>query len=525
MTTATRDRLAAARDGLRLAAAPALLTLAITLTGIGQRQFWRDEQATWWASTLPLGQLRRLVEVVDLVLLPYYLLMHFWIKVFGTSEIAMRVPSALFMSLAAGLLALLGARFVDAPAGLLAGLLFALVPAVSRYGGEARPYAMALAATLTATLLLLHALDRPSPRRWAGYAIALIWLGLSHLIALTVLAAHLLLVIARLHATHPGRLGHAIRTGRAIVIGWAVAVGAALVAVAPVIWFGSGQDEQIGWIPEPTWPVVRAFPGELFISTPAAVLILLLALIGIGLALASKAQPAEKTQPAERTQPAEETQPAEKATRWTAAVLLVWILLPPTLAYLTFDALGLFYPRYFLFVLPAVLIAAAWALRRLATTRRRLIATGLAAALTLGVAGFPQQRFVRSNAVEDEYAWKETARWLNDRFQPGDRVAYTGYIRLHRGFSYEFSRLPGPDPGEVYSYVSRKRTWWWSHNLSTDPARALAGVDRFWLVTAHPEDGPLTHIPPDARDYFEDNYTVAETATFHHLQATLLLSR
>ncbi|MEU4563780.1 glycosyltransferase family 39 protein [Actinoplanes sp. NPDC023936] len=469
---------------LRFAAAPAVLTLAVCLVGIGQRQFWRDEQATWWASALPLGDLRRLVEQVDVVLLPYYLFMHVWIALFGNSEIAMRVPSAILMGLAAGLLALVGRRLLDVPTGLLAGLLFALLPAVSRYGGEARPYAMALAATLAATLLLLRAQDRPSPQRWAFYGLSVIWIGLGHLVSLSVLAAHLALVITR------------ARADRRVRIGWAVSVAAALVVLAPVILISRRQSGQIGWIDEPTWEVLRAFPGEVFVSGPVAALVLIPGLIGIGLLFPSN--------------------------RTAATALLLWTLLPPVLAYLSFDALGLFYHRYFLFTVPAWLLAAAWALRRIFTTRRALVAAGVCAALVLVAAGLPNHRFVRSNAVEDELAWRDAARWLNGRLQPGDRVAYTGYARLHRGFSYEFSRLPGADPGEVYSQVTRDGTWWWDHELAADPAAGLDGVDRFWLVEANPVRGPLSRLPAEARRYVGKRYTIAETDAFTRLQVTLL---
>ncbi|BAL87648.1 hypothetical protein AMIS_24280 [Actinoplanes missouriensis 431] len=469
---------------LRLAAAPILLTLTVCLVGIGQRQFWRDEQATWWASALPFGDLRRLIEQVDLVLLPYYLFMHVWIAIFGNSETAMRVPSAILMGVAAGLLALVGRRLLDAPTGLLAGLLFALVPAVSRYGGEARPYAAALAATLGATLLLLRARDKPSPWRWALYGVSVICIGLGHLVSLSVLAAHLALVIA------------AARTDRRVRIGWAASVTTALVVLAPVILISRRQSGQIAWIEEPTWEVLRAFPGEVFVSGPVAALVLISGLIGIGLLLTSN--------------------------RTAATTLLLWTLLPPVLAYLSFDVLGLFYHRYFLFTVPAWLLAAAWALRRIFTTRRALVAAGVCAALALVATGLPQQRFVRSNAVEDEYAWKDAARWLDERLQPGDRVAYTGYVRLHRGFSYEFSRLPGTDPGEVYSRVTRHGDWWWEHDLAADPEAALTGVDRFWLVEANPRTGPLGRLRAGARAYVSEHYTVAETGSFHHLRVTLL---
>lgn len=192
------------RLGWPVWAVPGLLTLAVTLVGIGNAQLWRDELGTWSAATRPVPDLVRLTRAIDAATGPYYLLMHGWTALAGTSPTALRLPSALAMAAAAALTARLGARLVGDRAGLLAGLLFAVLPATSRYGQEARPYALATLLAVLATLLLVEALRRPSRRRWAGYAVAVAALGLCHLVALTLLAAHavaVLLTAAR--ATHP----------------------------------------------------------------------------------------------------------------------------------------------------------------------------------------------------------------------------------------------------------------------------------------------------------------------------------
>ncbi|WP_439427210.1 glycosyltransferase family 39 protein [Micromonospora sp. LA-10] len=175
--------------------APGLLTLVVTLVGIGHAQPWRDELATWSAATRPLSDLVRMTRTIDAATGPYYLLMHGWTALAGTSPTALRLPSALAMAVAAALTARLGARLAGDRAGLLAGLLFAVLPATSRYGQEARPYALATLLAVLATLLLVEALRLPGRWRWAGYAAAVAALGLVHLLALTLLAAHAVVVL------------------------------------------------------------------------------------------------------------------------------------------------------------------------------------------------------------------------------------------------------------------------------------------------------------------------------------------
>ncbi|SCE90803.1 Dolichyl-phosphate-mannose-protein mannosyltransferase [Micromonospora matsumotoense] len=176
-------------------AAPTLVTLAAGCYGISQAQPWRDELATWSAATRPVGDLFRLTRTIDASTGPYYLLLHAWTGLFGDSVVALRLPSVLAMAGAAGLTAVLGRRLFGAPAGLLAGLLFAVLPGTSRYAQEARPYALVTLFAVLATVLLVRALDRPGRLRGSFYAAAVAGLGLAHLLALSLLAAHAVVVL------------------------------------------------------------------------------------------------------------------------------------------------------------------------------------------------------------------------------------------------------------------------------------------------------------------------------------------
>jgi mannosyltransferase len=123
------------------------------------------------------------LRYVDAVLAPYYVLMHAWVSVFGDSDLALRIPSLLAMAAAAGLTGALGARLAGPGAGLLAGIVFGLLPSTSRFGAEARPYALVVFAAVAATYLLLRAWERPTAVRWAGYAGAVAMLSLLHVVA------------------------------------------------------------------------------------------------------------------------------------------------------------------------------------------------------------------------------------------------------------------------------------------------------------------------------------------------------
>src|SRR5271169_5967969 len=165
---------------------PALLTLALGFYQMGRPELWRDELASWSFASRPVSNLIASARQTGATQLAYYLLLHVWMAAFGDSADAMRSLSVLAMAAAAACVTLVGRRLAGARAGLIAGLVFALVPSVSRFAQEVRFYAPAVLVATLATLLLLRALDRPTALRWLGYAACLALLGYIDLVALSV---------------------------------------------------------------------------------------------------------------------------------------------------------------------------------------------------------------------------------------------------------------------------------------------------------------------------------------------------
>ena len=141
--------------------APTAVTAALGLYQINVPILWRDELASWSAAWATPPQLWAMAHNVDAVLGLYYLGLHLWMAVFGDSSAAMRLPSALAMTGAAAVVALTGKRLGGTRVGLISGLIFAVVPSVSRYAQEARPYAFATLFASLATLLLLRGYGTP----------------------------------------------------------------------------------------------------------------------------------------------------------------------------------------------------------------------------------------------------------------------------------------------------------------------------------------------------------------------------
>jgi mannosyltransferase len=282
-------------------AAPAVVTAVLGLVGIGTPQLWRDEFATWTAATRSLPQLWGMLHTTDAVLGVYYLGLHFWIAVFGDSPAAMRLPSVIAMVVAAAVVGLIGKRLAGNVAGVASGLIFAFIPSVSRYAQEARPYAFATMFAALATLLFLRAMEKPSWGRWAWYALALAGVGVSNLIALSLVAGHLLILLwdflqrtVRIGGEGtpetgrrlPGARLDAQGTPLLLLFRFCVAVVAGIILISPVLYEGhSEQASQIGGYPTPGVSDLIGVSGglwqEMFSSVPAAGVIMLLAVLSL----------------------------------------------------------------------------------------------------------------------------------------------------------------------------------------------------------------------------------------------------
>jgi mannosyltransferase len=289
-------------------AVPAVLALVAGLWDLGGPPVWRDEAATVSAVTRTPAQLAHLLSGVDAVHGLYYAVMHVVAVVFGTGEVALRLPSVLAGVLAAAGVGALGRALGDPRAGLYGGALMAMTPVFSRYVQEARPYPMTMAATVGVTLLLLRAVREPSRRAFLLYGTALAVLAFLNLFAFLVVGAHGVYVV-----WSRGPLGR-----------WAAAAFLALAAAAPLAWIASGQSDQIGWISAPDagdagMLVVQLF-GDLGASTPAWVGV---APLAWGLTIFGLTRRIRRTRRARHG--VETRAPSTELTR----LALPWLLIPP----------------------------------------------------------------------------------------------------------------------------------------------------------------------------------------------------
>jgi len=464
---------------------PGLLMFAVSLISAGRPVLSWDEIATAEVAGRTPEQIVRMMPVIDGVFGPYYLLEHFWTSIAGATELELRLPSMVAMAGAVALTAELGRRLFGPPAGAAAGLLLCLVPATSQYAAEARPYAFACFFAVLSLLSLHVAVDRLRVRRWIAYAMAVLFLGLSHVIALTTLAAHAVVMLRH--------------RDRRTVLAWSLAAGLPLLALAPILWLGVRERHaQLSWVPPLRPHSLWDFPGEVVGSMAGGWLLL-------GLAAPALCRPLRHR-----------GEVVALGAAPIAVVAAVSVLVTPY-----------WVPRYLLIVLaPLALLAAAalfpspaspaatpatgptagpgvgpeprrWraATLRMATVLALRMATVLA---LLACAVYPAERAVRGPNAKSGSDYRAAAAVIRSRQQPGDAIAYAARSRAMRSGLGYYLRHDPQRPSDVLLSRSAADVGNLTAEEFPPTAARLRTTSRLWFLVAGAHEDPLT-VRPELR--------------------------
>ncbi len=443
---------------------------------------------------MPFDALPRLLSNVDAVIAPYYLLMRGVLAVGGESALALRLPSALAIAAACSLLCQLGKGMFSARVGLYAALLFAIVPSVSRYGQEARPYAFVLTACIGSTLLLQRALERPTWQRLLAYAGGLVALGALHLIALCLLGAHLLLVLLSLRQLAPAF------NSRRVAFGFALSALGALLLLAPLAYLGREQVGQISWTLNQQ-AHLSELPRMLALSPIVGKVLFGLACVAL-----------------------------LRIDRYRL-FLATWAALPALFLYFSHDWLHLFVHRYLLFVLPAWCMLAALTLDDLGQLAARLQRMRLAPKLLpllMVVVLFASGRRAHARARSDgsgSYDYRSVAEVLRREATQADGIAFArgggcgGWARIAMQHELRDRALPR----DVFVTMSPNDAGSFAGEECTDFALCLPPeVERLWLVTCGGDPDVFSRFPGRRSEVLRREFTIARLHPFTNIEIARL---
>jgi mannosyltransferase len=467
---------------------PPAVMLVLGLWGITGPSYWRDEAATMTAVGRPFGELLRMMGHIDAVHGVYYMVIWVVVRLGGTGEVVTRLPSVLAMACAAAAVAALGRRLVSPAAGLLAGLLFAVLPQISLYAQDAREYAFVTALACAGSYLLVRAMTTAGRRRGllAGYAVCLGVMGLLNLFSLLLVGAHAITVaLAWRRAGRAGRYGRAGGAGGAgragrygwpLAVAWLGAAAGAFVIAGPVLALGYAERGQERWLTTPQ--LVSTVTGLRKLVGPADMVIALVLAAVIGLLLTAGA--------------------GREALRaaWPPRLLELggpWLVLPPVVLIAISYLSPVYTFRYVLFCAPAAALLGGAGLACLRWPARGTPAwiPAAAAFLLVAVLGIPAQQAARAPDGHGTNIRAANAI-VAARRRPGDAVLYVGTDSKYFPAAYP-SGFAALDDVAQHKTPSQARNLVGTDYRASVVRKRLARVPRVWVVRigSYPQERQL----------------------------------
>lgn len=350
--------------------------------------YWGDEAASVLSAQRSLPSLFAMLGRVDAVHGLYYLFLHFWIRLVGISEFAVRFPSAIAVGIAAAGVVVLARQFASHRVALVAGLACIALPRFSYMGMEARSYALATAVAVWLTVLLVVLIRRQSTRwlHWAAYA------------ALAALGVWLFLYLALLVVVH-GIYVVLDRQSRPMIRRWAVWAAAGLLASAPVAILAVLERHQLSFL------ALRPLNANALLLSPWFGNIVVAVIGWLLILLATAAALRRRTR---------------RQSRLTLLALL-WLLVPGTiLVAMTLAVVPIYSVRYLSFCAPAAALLIGLGVDALGRRYLRWIAVILLVASAASTYVYQRGEF----AKDDGSDWRQVATFMGASATPGDGVYF-----------------------------------------------------------------------------------------------------
>ena len=505
-----------------------LLAWGMRLPRLSAQSLWYDEAVT--ADVVRLGLERLTRWTADDIQPPfYYYLLAGWVGLTGSSEWALRFPSACFGLLAVPLTYALGRRLfargdgAGARAAWLAALFAALSPLYIYYAQEARMYTLLTALGLLMALFLvdwLHTPLRPEQRRdrWLAMIAVSIAAVYTHYYAFFLILAFAVYFMAVWSRRRPR------------LVGAEALIAALSVAVAYVPWFpfvaSRYRADASYWrgtlkIGEALRHTFIGFTLGETVLEPIAIRLLwgfgLVLALGIVVLLWQSAAPAvlpprafpsglrgkdKGPRPARPTAPSPRARPSFRIP-FNVLFLLCYLFLP-VLGILAFSYRNpKFNPRYLMLASPALLLLWAGGLARLASKGRpwgNLVAA--LGALFIGASFLYSDYNLYADPAFTKPDFRGAVAYVQANRRP-DEAVFLVSGHMSPAWDYyapgsERTRLPDMDvldTGRVLSYA-----------VADDLTRAMEGKTGAWLVLWQDEvidplglvDELLTHASAEA---------------------------
>ncbi len=196
----------------------------LRLYGLGQESLWLDEGVSLYVADVVSFKGLLCADYLDITMghpPAYFILLKFWMLLFGSSPVSARLFSAVAGIAALPLMYLLGKKIFNERTALIGAVLLSFSFFHVYYSQEARMYSLLLFLTLTSMLLLFRLLNNPSRRDLVLFTLVNV-LGLyTGYFYMYVFGTHLVVLwLYFLTRRRPYALGASLLASAALFIPW-----------------------------------------------------------------------------------------------------------------------------------------------------------------------------------------------------------------------------------------------------------------------------------------------------------------
>lgn len=443
-----------------------VVAVGVALCFFTSSDLWLDEALTVNIAGLPIGDIPSALRHDGAPPL-YYFLLHGWMRVFGTSDFAVRALSGVFAVATFPAMWFCARRVGGREMAAAALVLIASSPFTIRYATEARMYSLVVLLVLVGYVSLSRALERPAFGRLSVLAVVTGLALLTHYWTIYLLAAVTAAVTWRAvrgpRATDARRVLGALLAGGLMFVPWLPSF------IYQLRHTGTPWSEPLGVsdAANAAISVATGFSGG-DASDSRALAFVLVALAGF--AVFGRATGRFRIELDLRTRP---------GVRVEAIALVATVVIAIVVGIAAGSA---FEARYLAVIFGLFVLTAAAGVGVLADRRLRMGV--LAVAVALGFAGGVR------NVVTNRTQGGDVAEVINEQARPGDVVAYCPDQlgpSVHRYLDVRVSEAPFPASSnpQLVDWADYEE-----RNRAADPKRFAfqvldrAGQDDVWLVFA-----------------------------------------
>ncbi|MDH6238537.1 glycosyltransferase family 39 protein [Cryobacterium sp. CG_9.6] len=437
----------------RAMVAVGFIGFAVSFAGSWVPSYWGDEAASVMSAQRPLASLLPLLDNIDAVHGLYYLFLHGWVSVFGSSELVVRLPSAIAVGVAVAGVYALSRMFVSGPTAIIAALVCAVLPRIQFSGGEARSSAMVTAFAVWGTVLLVLALDQPASKRrlWIGY------------ITLMVVGTYMFLYLLLIVLVH----GMYVLWARRGLRSFATSAAVILTLTAPILFAGYNQRGQIEFLSKrPAVSAGSVLVDQWFGNVTLAIVAWTLILVAVIGAFTWRTRRAGRRDTAEQHL-------VILAALWLAVPTLLLLLASATV-------MPTYSLRYLSFSAPAAAILIVVGSTFIRVRGRALV--GLTVVALLAAPTLVAQRTPWAKGSD----WRDVSSYVAAGAEPGDGVVFDASTRPSQRPRLALRLYPDGFAGLVdieleKPFTARPQLWDLTRTLA-ESEQDLAALQTVWVI-------------------------------------------